>query len=128
MSGWADYIDARAQLVHQWRSEGASIEDIVSRLEVDAERVENWLRSEPLPFPGSSRAQLAEWKERAAALEQELHAVGATHTPTPPPPIDSELRALAPHPDPELCGCQYWTDAPASGTRHDPRCEHAAKP
>ena len=135
MSAWADWVDARGQLVHQWRSEGASVEEIVSRLDVDAERVESWLRAPPLPFPGSSRAQLDEWKARVAALEAEAYAPGCA----PPRPSDgsteavsvpSEMRSLRMHPDPECCGCQYWatTTSPGSPARHHVGCIHAVKP
>lgn len=124
MSAWADYVDARQQLVHQWRCEGVSIEDIVLRLEVDSERVETWLRTEPLPFPGSSRAQLEEWKRRGAALESEVYAAGGVPS---EPPKESEMRSLKLHPDPECCGCQYWTDRPLFGEHHE-LCEHREKP
>lgn len=124
MTAWADYVDARLQLVHHWRHEGASLDDIASRLTIDVERIAVWLKSEPLPFPGSSRSQLAEWKARVAALEAELHAAGAMPS---EPPKESEFRALRTHPDAELCGCQYWTDHPRPGMHHS-LCEHASRP
>lgn len=120
MSAWSDYVDARQQLVHQWRREGLSIEEIVIRLEVDSERIETWLRTEPVPFPGSSRAQLIEWRARAGALEAELHAARAAQS---EPPMQSEMRSLKLHHDPECCGCQYWTDRPLHGQHHK-QCEH----
>lgn len=127
MTAWADYVDARQQLVHQWRREGASVEDMIGWLEVDAARVERWLSTAPEPFPGSVRAQLAEWKARAEALETALHA---THTEPPPSsgraPVESEMRALRLDPHVELCGCQYWTAAVEG--EHHPRCIHAPRP
>lgn len=128
MTAWADYVDARQQLVHQWRREGASVEDIVGWLEVDEARVQKWLATAPEPFPGSVRAQLGEWKLRAEKLEAALHAA---HTEPPPPssagraPIESEMRALRLDPHVELCGCQYWTDA-IEGAHHA-RCIYAPK-
>lgn len=124
MTAWADYVDARLLYVHQLRSEGASVEQIVGRLEVDAETVEAWLRQAPVPFPGSSRAQLDEWKTRVSALEAELHAAALSQRSAP---IESEFRALRLNPDPELCGCQYWAHAPGGG-KHHPRCMHASEP
>jgi DNA-binding transcriptional MerR regulator len=124
MSAWSDYLDARQQLVHQWRDNGMSIEDIVHRLEVDAESIESWLKSAPLPYPGSSRAQLAAWKTRAAELEAALHAARSEPPPPGSVPAVSEMRGLRLHPEPSLCGCQYWTDAPLEDAHH-PRCIHA---
>ena len=123
MGAWADYVDGRAQLIHQWHREGASVEDILVRLELDAPIVEQVLRNPPLPFPGSARAQVAAWRDRCQALEQEIHAAGGTPS---DPPKESGIHALALHPDPECCGCQYWTDHPKPGEHH-PLCEHAPK-
>lgn len=121
MSAWADYVDGRRQVIHQWKNEGASTEEILVRLELDAELVEQCLRAEATPFPGSSRWQLNAWRARCAALEAEVHAAGAVPS---EPPKESGFHALALHPDPECCGCQYWTDHPRPG-QHHPRCEHA---
>jgi hypothetical protein len=125
VSAWADYLDGRLQVIHQWKGEGASIEEISVRLEVDPERIEIALRTEPVPYPGSSRAQLAEWRARAERLELALQRSSPSE---PPPgtraPVESEMRALRMHPTPELCGCQYWADAAPDGA-HNPRCIHA---
>lgn len=126
MTAWVDFVDARQQLVQQWRREGANVEDILRWLEVDEQRVEQWLAAAPTPLPGCVRAQLAEWKARAEALESALHAA---HTEPPPPsgrpPVESEMRALRLDPHVELCGCQYWTGAVED--EHHPRCIHAPR-
>lgn len=124
MTAWVDYIDARRRMIHEWHEQGVSAEDIMIRLELDADQVETILRQPADPFPGSSRAQVREWRARASALEAELHAVGAVPS---TPPTESGFHALALHPDPECCGCQYWTDRPRLG-QHHPLCEHAPRP
>lgn len=122
MSAWPDYVDARRRLVHEWREQGWSVDDIAGKLEVFPWQVDQLLQ-EPLdpPFPGSSRHQVIEWRKRINALEAEIYAAGAVPS---EPPKESEFRALTAHADPELCGCQYWTDHPKPG-RHHPKCEHA---
>ena len=127
MTAWADYVDGRQQIIHQWRGEGASTEQIAARLGVETDLVEHWLKTGALPYPGSSRAQLAEWRGRAERLELALQRSSPSE---PPPgtraPIESEMRALRMHPTPELCGCQYWSDAAPDGEHH-PRCMHAPR-
>lgn len=123
---WLDYVDARRRLAHAWRSEGLEAIDIAIRFEVDVERVQQIL-AQPIdpPLPGCSRDTVATLQRRVADLERELHR-------TAPPgadrraPAESEFRALRLHPDPEVCGCQHWTDTIAAGA-HNPRCEHAPK-
>lgn len=125
-TAWADYVDSRRRLIHEWRDQGWTLDDIAHRLTLAEGQLESILEQavEP-PFPGSSRYQLIEWKRRANALEAEVHAAGGVPS---EPPKESEFRALAMHPDPELCGCQYWTDHPRPG-QHHPGCQHAkAKP
>lgn len=122
MTAWVDYVDARRRLIHEWHAQGVTDEEIAIRIELDVERVAS-IVGQPAdpPFPGSARHQVLEWKRRVAELESELYAVGATPS---TPPLESEFRALRLHPDPECCGCQFWTDHPRPGTHH-PQCEHA---
>jgi hypothetical protein len=126
VTAWVDYVDARRRLLHEWHEQGVSAEDMAVRIELWTEQIEAILAqpTEP-PFPGSARFQLEEWKRRVAELEAELYAAGAT--PSNPPPVESQFRALKLHPDPECCGCQYWTDHPRPG-QHHPQCEHAPRP
>jgi hypothetical protein len=127
---WADFVDARRRLVHEWREQGNTPAHIARRLVVAPELVEVILRQaiDP-PQPGSVRAQRDEWKRRALAAENALHLVPSTAPPVPPPTL-SELRALALDPHPAACGCQYWVDTPpeSAGDQHNPHCEHAPKP
>jgi hypothetical protein len=123
VTAWLDYLDARRRMVHEWREQGVAPADIAVRLEVDTEHVERIVGQlvDP-PLPGCSREVAARLARRVADLERELHGA-----PTPPPerpttPSESEFRALRLHPDPEVCGCQYWRDATPG--KHHPRCEH----
>lgn len=122
MSALGDYIDGRRQIVHEWHAADVSAEDIATRLTIDAEMVRGWLTEKDRPFPGSSRDQLERLRARCASLEAAVHALG--ETPTDRPPTSSDFRSLALHPDPELCGCQYWAGE-REGAGHNPRCEHA---
>lgn len=124
MTAWPDYVDARRRLIHEWKEQGVSDEDICIRIQLEVEQIAV-IAQQPTdpPFPGSSRYQLLEWRQRAAALEAEVHAAGAVPS---EPPKESGFHALALHPDPECCGCQYWTDHPRPGEHH-PRCEHAQR-
>lgn len=123
-TAWLDYLDARRRMVHEWHEQNISAADIAVRLEVDVERVEQIVEELIDPaVPGSSRDVAARLTRRVADLEGELHRA----VPPERPPSESEFRALASHPDPELCGCQYWGDSTAAGGHHNPRCEHAPK-
>jgi len=128
-ASWADFVDARRRLVHEWRAHGEEPAHIARRLATAPELVALILR-QPVdpPQPGSTRAQRDEWKRRALAAEAQLQG-GATPDPAVPPPTESEFRSLALHPDPECCGCQYWVDTPLPtiGVEHNPHCEHAKK-
>jgi len=125
VTAWVDYVDARRRLIHEWAGQDVGAEDIAIRLALETEQVADIIAqpADP-PFPGSARHQVLEWKARVAALESELHAVGAI--PSEPPPIESQFRALALHPDPECCGCQYWVDHPREGVHHA-HCEYARR-
>lgn len=94
MSALADWIDVRVAIVHEWRKQGLSVEEITRRLTVDDEAVRTWLRSAPLPLPGSSRALVADLRRRIADLERALYEAepGATAR----APAESECRALVP--------------------------------
>lgn len=125
MTAWVDYVDARRRLLHEWAEQGVSREDMAVRIELDDERIAAILSQAPdPPFPGSARYQVLEWRKRCADLETELQAAGAV--PSEPPPVESMFRSLRLHPDPELCGCQYWTEHPRPGEHH-PQCEHATR-
>lgn len=123
-TGWLDYIDARRRMIHEWAEQRIGAADIAIRLEVDVEHVEKIL-GQPVdpPLPGCSREVAARLARRVADLERELHrsASGAERA-----PVESEFRALKLHPDPELCGCQYWRDT-TPGLAHNGRCEHAKR-
>lgn len=127
---WADYVDARRRLVHEWREQGNSPGHIARRLDVAPELVDLILRQtvDP-PQPGSVRAERDEWKRRALAAEATIHVVRTTPPPVPPP-TDSEVRSLTLDPHPAACGCQYWLDTPleSAGDKHNPHCQYAPKP
>ena len=94
-SALADYLDARAAIVHEWSGQGLSPADIVDRLSPDPADVRRWLATPPLPLPGSSRALVDELRDRVKALEQAVHAP-ASAEPERPPPRQSECRELVP--------------------------------
>lgn len=123
-SAWADYVDARRQLIHQWHGDQVRPSDIAIRLALDVPLIEHILAQAPDPMPGSSRYQALALARRVEDLEQELHRVRSTAPPVPTP-AESELRSLALHPHPARCGCQYWSGTPRPGDAHNPHCEHA---
>jgi hypothetical protein len=125
-SAWADYLDVRVRLVHEWMDQGLTSIECAPEFDVSPEEIERIRLTPPdPPVPGSSRDQLALWKARCLALEQ--RANDAEPTPhLPPPPIHSEVRGLLPHEDPLRCGCQHWTDPPPAGEHH-PSCVHGRK-
>lgn len=119
---WLDYLDARRRLAHAWRAEGLESFDIALRFEVDTQHVERIL-AQPVdpPMPGTTRDKVRTLERRVESLESALLR-------PPPPseqraPAESEFRALRLHPDPECCGCQYWSDTPTPG-QHNPKCQH----
>lgn len=112
-------------MVHEWREQDISAADISVRLELDVERVEQILAQlvDP-PLPGCSRDVAGRLARRVAELERELHR----SAPAPERvPGESEFRALKLHPDPEVCGCQYWRDTSRPAVEHNGRCEHAKR-
>lgn len=127
-SPWADYLDARLRLVHQWMDEGRSAIEIVEKLTPTAVTIET-VSVTPVdpPYPGCSRAQAEQWKERCARLETLLASRGDAISAAPPSrPVLSQIQALTTSPDPGFCGCQFWTDLPRPGEHH-PECEHAPR-
>lgn len=124
MTAWLDYVDARRRLVHEWHEQGVDVDAICFRIEQTPEQITAIISQCPDPLPGTARWQVRELRRRVLALEQELHAMQVV---TIPPPTESEMRALKPHPDPECCGCQYWVDTRQPAVLHNPRCEHAGK-
>ena len=131
-SAWADYLDARTRLVHQWTAEGLAFAVMVQRLTPLATDLAVEGPSDP-PLPGSSRAQLGAWRARAGDLETELRERDSPAPETDRSQRDAEVlrashvRALMSHPDPAQCGCQYWSPPPALGTHH-PRCAYPDEP
>jgi hypothetical protein len=92
-SAWADFLDARLRLVHEWTDEGLSPVSIALRLAPDAQQIVliSMTATEP-PIPGCSRDRVAQLTDRIARLEAELHA-----RPTVPPdrgPVHSEVRGI----------------------------------
>lgn len=130
-SAWADYLDARLRLVHQWAGEGKSFDEMVERLTPDAHQLALLLLTPTMPpLPGSSRDRVRSWQERAERLQRELIAMMARIAPPepqPPQPRISQVRALLSDPDPARCGCQYWTDHPTPH-RHHTECSQAPPP
>jgi hypothetical protein len=122
----ADWMDARAAIVHEWRENGASVQEIVKRLTPDEGTVTAWLAAPPVPFPGSSRARVVELSRRVADLERTVHRP-TTPVPNRPAPTESEYRSLRLHPDPECCGCRFWDEPPPPSGEHHPRCEHVER-
>lgn len=128
-SAWADFLDARLRLVHEWTDEGLSSVAIALRLTPDAQQITliSMTPTEP-PIPGCSRDRVAMLTDRCQRLEAELNQRGAGFSTLPPseaPP--SCIRALTLHPDAKLCGCQYWHERPRPGEHH-PQCAHFPKP
>lgn len=76
-SAWADYLDARLRLVHEWRDEGHSPIATAERLTTDAARVLQLEQTptEP-PIPGCSRHLVAIWRDRCERLEAMLAESG----------------------------------------------------
>jgi len=128
-SAWADYLDARLRLIHEWGDEGLTSIRISERLCVDAVDCERILQTptEP-PLPGCSRDLVRTWRERAARLEaMVIEAEGRASTMPPEQPVYSQIQAIKRDPDPAICGCQYWHERPRAGEHH-PHCEHFPKP
>jgi hypothetical protein len=100
VSALADWLDARGAIVHEWYRQGSTLEQIVQRLEVDEQSVRAWLSAPPLPFPGSSRAVVAELRRRVDELERAVlqldRETEPARTDPAPPPVESDFRALAP--------------------------------
>jgi hypothetical protein len=126
-SAWADYLDARLRLVHEWMDQGRTAIACAVRFEVSAVDVEKarLIPTEP-PMPGSSRHLAAIWADRCARLERIIAQSEGEPTPRLPAPAHSEVRGLLPHEDPLRCGCQHWTDPPPAGAHH-PQCVHGGK-
>jgi hypothetical protein len=100
VGAYADWVDARVAIVHEWRGHGMSVANIARRLTPDADFVRALLKTPPLPVPGSSRALVLELRQRVADLEHAL-LVAEPHAPPTPrrePPRESDVRELAPHP------------------------------
>lgn len=133
MIAWLDYLDARRRLIHEWHAAGVSAEDAALRIEIDAAHAQRIIEqlADP-PLPGSSRALVAELRQRVAALEAEL----ARRDSMPPPsarihvPSRSQIRALLSHADPAKCGCQFFADSDGTTTpeTHHPECIFAQPP
>lgn len=126
-SPWADYLDARLRLVHQWAGEGVSFEDMADRLAPDPEQLALILltSTEP-PLPGSARDRMIAWQLRAEQLQRELNARAQPEA-QGQVPRHTQVRALLSDPDPDSCGCQYWTDQPVLHQHHR-ECSHAPPP
>jgi len=92
-SAWADFLDARLRLVHEWTDEGLSPVSIALRLTPDAQQVVliSMTATEP-PIPGCSRDRVAQLTDRIERLEAELHS--RSTVPPEPAPLHSQVRAI----------------------------------
>jgi hypothetical protein len=124
-----DFFDARRRLIHEWRGQGMSPEDIAVRFILFVDQVEAILAQPDQPLPGSSRALAQELRLRVKELEREIHAYREPPSPLPPQ-ASTDVRALLSNPDPALCGCQYWvqSDGVIAPDAHQPGCIFAPKP
>lgn len=125
-SAWADYLDARLRLVHEWAGDGLPWEDMVDRLTPERHQLMLLLLTPLTPAPGTSRDQVIQLRLRVERLEHALRAAQEAPPPRVAPPTHSELRALLCQPDPDQCGCQYWADKPTPG-QHHAQCAYAPK-
>ncbi len=122
---WADYLDARLRLVHEWAGEGLSFVEMARRLTPDPHDLALLMLTATIPpQPGSSRDQLISARIRLDRAERQL-TERAEPLPRRPHPPNSQVRALLLDPDPNICGCQHWTNHPRNGEHH-PHCAHAA--
>jgi hypothetical protein len=94
VSALADWLDGRGAIVHEWYRHGSTLEQIVQRLEVDEDGVRMMLRAPALPFPGSSRAIVAELRGRVADLERALLQVEHEPAPAPRALLESDFREI----------------------------------
>ncbi len=128
---WADYLDARLRLVHEWAGEGVSFDTMAQRLTPDPHQLALLLLTPTTPpLPGSSRDRMRSWQMRAERLQRELIAMMARVAPPDPqpdPPRITQVRALLSDPDPDRCGCRYWTDDPPAHAHHT-ECSQAPPP
>lgn len=126
-SAWADFLDARLRLVHEWAGDGLTFDEMVERLTPDADQLALVLLTPTIPpLPGCVRDRAHALQQRVAELERELHA--KPEPPAPPgEPRVTQVRALMSDPDPEQCGCQYWTDRPPNHQHHR-ECSYAPPP